>query len=152
MSKFGLLAQVVARPLDAIADLPVFTCPPPGTYKLLIEKCEEKEISKKAALVVEYAIVETVELTDKSDAEGMAKPGDKFSEAFWFNDAEKIEQTLSVLKAKFGGLATLYGTNNLLEILEKMPGTQVQAIITNRADKDDKTKFYPQTRDMVPAV
>lgn len=148
----GALATVLTRDLTEIEDLPVYKTPWRGVYKFLIESANQKEINKKTALVVEYVITDIVEI---SDAEEMAKhpeqivePGDKFSEAFWFGDAEKVEQTLSVLKAKYGPLGPDLGTTNLLEIMQQMIGKTVQGIIQNRIDKEDKTKVYPSTKDL----
>ena len=150
----GALKTLLARNLDDIPDLPSYKCPPPGTYKFLIDKVESKEINKKTAIVVEYSIADTVELNNPEEVEEGERvaPGDKFSEAFWFNDPDRIETTISVLKAKFGGLAEACGTTDLSEIMEKMPGMLVQGIISNRVDANDKSKLYAQTRDMVPAV
>jgi len=150
-SKFGALAQLVGRNLDDIPDLPVFKTPPPGVYTFVIESCKQKDINEKAAIVTEYVIVDTIELNepDEYEEEERVKAGDKFSEAFWFDDPERVEQTTSVLKAKYGGFGAHLGTTNLLEILEKMEGLQVKGIIQNRVDRKDKTKIYPQTRDMV---
>jgi len=151
--KFGLLAGMLAMSLDDIPDLPSYKAPPPGVYKLLIKEIAQKDINGKVALEVKYVVVDIVELAEpETPEEDKVAPGGEFSEAFWFNDAEKVEMTLSVLKAKFGGLSELLGTNNLLEILEKAEGLQVQAIITNRTDKNDKTKVYASTRDIIPAV
>jgi len=150
-SKFGALAQLVGRNLDDIPDLPTFKTPPSGVYKFIIESCKQKDINEKTAIVTEYVIVDTIALNNPEEYEEaeLVKPGDKFSEAFWFDDPERIETTTSVLKAKYGGFGVHLGTVNLLEILEKMEGLQVQGIIGNRTDKKDKTKIYPQTKDMV---
>ena len=152
-SKFGILGQMLAMSLDDIPDLPTYKAPPPGVYKLIIKEIGEKDINGKTALEVKYVVVDIVELNDsETPEEDKVAPGGEFSEAFWFNDPEKIEMTLSVLKAKFGGMAEACGTTNLLEILEKVEGMQVEAIITNRTDKQDKTKVYASTRDMIPSV
>lgn len=152
-AKFGLLAGMLAMSLDDIPDLPVYKAPPPGVYKLIIKEIAEKDINGKTALEVKYVVTDIIELSEPdTPEEDKVAPGGEFSEAFWFNDPEKIEMTLSVLKAKFGGMAEAVGSNQLLEILEKVEGMQVQAIITNRTDKNDKTKVYASTRDIVPAV
>lgn len=151
--RFAVLGQVLMQSLDDIPDLPVYKAPPPGIYKLAIKSVAEKTINEKVALEIQYTVADVVELTDANTPEDQkVAPGGEFSEAFWFNDAEKIQKTLSVLKAKFGGLADSLGTKNMLEILDKMEGMMVQAVITNRADKNDKTKVYPGTRDVIPAV
>lgn len=152
----GALGTVLARDLTEIEDLPVYKTPLPGVYKFLIESANQKEINKKTTLVVEYMITDIVSLNNPEDAkkhpEQVVEPGEKFSEAFWFSDAEKIETTLSVLKAKFGPLGPALGTTNLLEIMQQMVGKTVQGIIQNRLDKDDKTKVYPSTRDLALAA
>ncbi len=152
----GGLGAVLARDLSEIEDLPVYKTPWTGVYKFLIESVNLNEINKKTALVVDYVIADIVSITNpeelKNHPEQQVEPGDKFSEAFWFADAEKVEQTLSVLKAKYGPLGPTLGTTNLFEIMEKMVGLTVQGIITNRLDKDDKTKVYPSTRDLALAT
>lgn len=157
-SKLGALASVLARDLNTVADLPVYQAPPPGVYKLIIDSCEPKEINDKTTIVVEYLIMQCVELADPQDEIDAAKLAtiklgqDKMSEAFFFDKADKIETTLSVLKGKFGGLGQALGTTNLLEIMSKMKGMLVQCQVTNRPDKDDKSKIYAGTKNMVPAV
>ena len=149
--KFGALATIVGKSLDDIPDLPVFKTPPPGVYIWIIESCKEKKINEKTAIVAEYVIVDTVELNNPEEYEDAEKmqPGEKFSEAFWFDDPEKIDTTLGVLKLKFGGLGPHFGTTNLLEILDKMEGLQVKGIVGNRVDRKDATKVYPSTKDIV---
>lgn len=156
---FGALAEVLARDINDIEDLPSYVAPPPGVYKLQIDKVEQKTIKEKTVITVEYLIVGNVSLADPTAEDhiarlGAIKGGDKMSEAFYFDKADKIETTLSVLKAKFGGLAQMLGTTNLLQIMQKMQEVKplVQAQITNRVDDNDKTKFYASTKNMVPAV
>ncbi len=153
-AKLGALAGVVARDINDIPDLPDYVVPQPGVYKLLVSKIEQREINQKTALVVEYDIVNTVQLNEPlQEGETGVKAGDKFSEAFWFNDPERIETTLSVLKKKYAGLAPALGTTNLLEMLNKMEGMQIKCVITNRVDKEQRPpKIYAQTREAVAAV
>lgn len=159
-SKFGALAAVMARNIEDIPDLPDYKAPWPGVYQLLIESVKEDTINDKTALVVTYMIAGVVEYGSEPDPEEdkdqIVKEGDKFSEAFWFNDPEKIENTLSVLKKKFAGLAAAVGSTNLSEIMEKAEGMLVQCIISNRVDKEaakrGEKKIYAQTRDMIPAA
>lgn len=153
----GALASVLARDINDIADLPSFNAPPPGQYKLIISDVAQKEIREKTTIVVEYLVGECVALADPTAEDHQArlaaiKPGDKMSEAFYFDKPEQIETTLSVLKAKFGALGASLGTTNLLDIMQKMKGMAVQCQITNRVDKDDKSKFYASTKNMVPAI
>jgi len=157
-NKLGALAGVVARDLDDIPDLPDFKAPHPGVYKLLISLVEQREINKKTALVVEYDVVDVIQLNEAEDPnDPNVVPGNKFSEAFWFNDADKIENTTSILKKKYGGLAEAVGSKNLLTIMTKMEGMTVKAIISNRPDEKKvdyhgKPRIYATTHEIVPAV
>lgn len=150
----GALASVLARDISQIEDLPEFVAPPPGIYKLLIESFESKEINEKTYCVCTYVIVENVSLNDQGDQEELAKikPGSKMSELFSFEKAEKVETVLSVLKAKYGALGAALGTTNLLDIVTKMQGMLVQAQLSQRVDKNDKSKLYAGTKNIVPAV
>jgi hypothetical protein len=159
LQKLGALASVVAQDLDDIPDLPEYKAPNPGVYKLLIDLVEEREINDKTAIVVEYAVIDVIQLNQPEDPENPnVKPGDKFSEAFWFNKPDKIEQTLGVLKKKYSGLAEACGTRNLLEIMQKMEKMTIKSVITNRADTKGKTddhgkpRIYASTREIGPAV
>lgn len=156
---FGALASVLARDLSQIADLPQYVAPPPGVWKLQIADVEQKEIKDKTTITVTYTVLGCVALSDPTAEDHLArvaaiKDGSLMSEAFYFDKADKIETTLSVLKDKFGGLSTLFGTTNLLEILNGMKEQKpiVQCQVTNRIDKEDKTRFYASTKNMAPAV
>ena len=150
--RFAGLGDLLARDLSTVEDLPVFVAPPPGVYKLMIEECKEKDLNEKRVLAVDYVVLEVIEIHDQGDAEEAAKirmGKDKMSETFYFDKPDRIETTLSVLKQKFGLLGATLGTTNLLEILDKMKGMTVRANLSRRKDKDDVTKFYPQTKTIV---
>jgi hypothetical protein len=151
-SKFGALGAALQRDMSEIADLPEFVAPPAGIYKLQIEAVEQKEINEKTCITVTYLILGNIALSDPADAEELAaiKDGSKMGETFWFDKADKLETTLSVLKAKYGGLGQALGTTNLLEIMTKMEGMTIQAQVKQRVDKEDKSKFYANTKNIVP--
>lgn len=157
-SQFGGLAAVLQKNLNEIEDLPNYIAPPPGVYKLLITGCNQKVINQKTVIVTDYTFLELKELNakadddDKKDVLKIQWGKDKMGETFYFDDPEKIEQTLGVLKKKYGHLGALFGTTNLMEILEKLPNLTIDAQIGRRVDKDDSTKFYPYTRTIVPVV
>lgn len=153
-SKFGALGAALARDVSQIADLPEFVAPPPGVYKLKIEAVDQKDINDKTCIAVTYLILGNIELANKEDAEELAaiKDGSKMGETFWFDKADKLETTLSVLKAKYGALGSALGTTNLLEIMTKMEGMTVQAQVKQRTDKDDKSKLYASTKNIIPAA
>lgn len=152
----GALANVLAKNLNEIEDLPNFIAPPPGVYEMMIVAVSQKEINEKTVLAIDYTFVGLKQLNsqeDQAELDGLTvKWGkDRMSETFYFNDPERVEETLGALKKKFAGFAQVFGTSNLLEILQKLPNTMVHATIGQRADKQDKTKFYPYTRLIVPA-
>lgn len=150
------LQDVLAKNLNEITDLPDYVNPPAGVYKLLVQDVSQKEIAEKTALVVTYLVLEMKELNNaEADGEEVAaiKFGkDLMSEAFFFDDPEKLETTLGALKKKYGGLGATLGTTNLYEILEKMKGLTLEAQVTRRMDKNDKTRFYAGVKTCVAAV
>lgn len=156
--KFGALANVLARDLKDIEDLPNYIAPVPGVYKLLIEGCKQKTLNEKTVIAVDYIVLECKELPkdtdddDKKEAAAYQYGKDKMSEIFYFNDPERVETTLSVLKKKYSPLGQTLNTTNLLEILDKMAGMTVEAQCGRRMDDNDKSKFYPYTRNIVAAV
>ncbi|SRR6266404_2846934 len=149
-SKFGALGVVLAKNLNEIEDLPDYVAPPPGVYKLLILDCGQKTLNEKTAIVVNYVVLENKSLNDaegdKEEASKLKYGKDRISEAFYFNDADRIETVLGVLKKKYGPLGPTLGTTNLLEILDNMPNMTVEAVLGRRADDNDSTKFYPYTK------
>jgi hypothetical protein len=157
-SKFGALGAVLAKNLNEIEDLPNYIAPPPGVYKLMIDACGQKTINDKTVIAVDYVFLELKSLNDNADEHDKAEitkvqwGKDRMSEVFYFNDPERIETTLGVLKKKFGPMGPQLGTTNLLEILEKLPNLTIDAQIGRRKDDNDSTKFYPYTRTLVLAV
>lgn len=157
-SKFGALGSVLAKDLSQIEDLPDYIAPPAGVYKLMILACVQKIISEKTVIAVDYVFLEVKSLNDSQDADDKAEIAkikwgkDRMSELFYFNDAERIDTTLSVLKKKYAALGTVLGTTNLLDILDKMPNMTIEAQVGRRVDDNDKTRFYPYTRTIVAAA
>jgi hypothetical protein len=155
---FGALSSVLAKNLNEIEDLPNYIAPAPGVYKLMINSCAQKVINDKTVIAVDYTFLEVKSLNDNADEADKAEiekiqwGKDKMSEVFYFNDPDRIETTLGVLKKKFGPFGPQLGTTNLLEILEKLPNLTVEAQIGRRKDDNDSTKFYPYTRTMMLAA
>lgn len=155
---FGALQGLLAKDLSAIEDLPNYIAPPPGIYKLMIEKCGPKVINEKQTIVVDYIFVENLGLNDteadKQELEEMKVQWgkDKMSEVFYFDKPDQLDTTLGVLKKKYGGFGTVLGTTNLMEILEKMANMTVSAQIGRRVNENDKSKFHPYTRTLVPVA
>jgi len=157
-AKFGALGSVLARDLASIEDLPSYIAPPPGVYKLLVKNCGPKEINNKSAVVVEYVVLECVALHEPENTEDIGdlakvKFGkDMVGETFWFNQPDKLETTLSFMKKQFAGLGETLGKTDLLSILDAIPNMTVKATLSQRVDENDKTKIYPQIRNLIAAV
>lgn len=157
-SKFGALSAVLARDLATVEDLPNYIAPPAGVYKLMIEACGQKVINEKAVIAVDYIFLELKSTNEKPDEQDEIEikkiqwGKDKMSESFYFNDPDRIETTLSVLKKKFGPLGPQLGTTNLLEILDRLPNLTIEAQVGRRGDENDKSKFYPYTRMIILAA
>jgi hypothetical protein len=155
---FGALSAVLAKNLNEIEDLPNYIAPPPGVYKMMIDACGQKTINEKTVIAVDYVFLELKSLNDnadEADKEEVKKiqwGKDRMSELFYFNDPERIETTLGVLKKKFGPMGPQLGTTNLLEILEKLPNLTIDSQVGRRKDDNDSTKFHPYTRTLVLAV
>lgn len=152
--ELGALDAVIAKDLGEIPDLPDYKTPPAGTYALLVEKIEPKEIGEKTALQITYIVDTVLELVNaETPVEEQVIAGNKFTEAFFFDKVENIDMTLGALKKKVANLAEPFGTTNLKEILEKMMGMKINCIIHNRVDKKSTPhKVYAQVRDITLAT
>jgi hypothetical protein len=153
----GAIGAILARDLDTIEDLPEFRTPPPGVYEFEIRVAQDTRNTDDQkdipVMNVTYTITQIIEQNEKEIPEGeQVKPGMKFGETFWFGDPEKTEDTIMYIKARFKGMQQAVGSTDLLEIVKGSHGMLARAIVGNRADKKDKTKFYPTIRDMTPAV
>lgn len=150
----GALDSVIALDLSQIPDLPDYKSPPAGSYALMIEKVQAKEIADKTALQITYIVDQVLELVDaETPQEEQVIPGNKFTEAFFFDKPENIELTLGSLKKKFAGLAEAFGTTNLKEILEKAEGMKVLCTITNRVNKKTTPhSIYASVKDVTLAT
>lgn len=153
----GALAPLLARDLSTIEDPPEWKTPPDGVYKWVIEKIElnERKVKDKDVPVIglTYVLTDIIEQTEKDVPEHeQVKAGDKFGESFFFGDPDKMEDTISWMKARFQGLAAVVGSTDLLTIVQSSEGLQVKGIIGHRMDKTDKTKRYITIRDVVPAA
>lgn len=146
MSDLSLLQSILITPLADVLDLPDYITPPPGTYKLLVNKVDSKEIGDKPAVTIEYAIIACTELADKDDEP--PKEGDLTSEAFFFGDPDKVANTLSLIKSRFGGLAEALNASDVLGLLNSLEGLEITCTIGNRPDKKDKTKNWPSFKNI----
>lgn len=152
--ELGALDSVIARDINEIPDLPDYKTPPAGSYSLMIEKIEPKEIGDKTALQITYKVDTVYELViPDTPVEDQVIPGNLFTEAFFFDKVENIDMTLGALKKKFAPLAEPFGTTNLKDILEKAVGSKIDCVIHNRVNKKvTPNQVYAQVRDVTLAT
>src|SRR4051812_47166929 len=99
----GMLESLLSTNLSDIADLPTYSVPPVGVYRLQIKKIEEKEIDlskggKAPVIQFDYVAKEAMELNDETQRAEFV-PDMEFGESYFFhNDPQK---TLSAMKATF---------------------------------------------------
>lgn len=129
-----------------ISDIPMpadFVTPPPGYYRLGITKVEEKTVgaNETDGIGINFVVLETMELNKKDDTE------------------VAVDSIFSVFYAAGFGLASLakeckavYGDEQitLRELVERLDGMEVYAVITNRKDKNDPERKYAGVRQITP--
>lgn len=142
------------RNLDGVEDLPEYLDKVPmGFYKLRVTKCERKpvEVSKEKGSQekimapvtnIEFEVMECLELADtsKNAIEDGAKPKSRFNVSiFWNRDVEKAA---AAFKAMFKDVAKAQGWQTLLEIEQKIAGSEIGAQVKSVEDKDKDGKYY----------
>ena len=129
-----------------IDDIPLpadFVTPPPGYYRLGIQKVEQKQIGANDldGISLNFIVLETMELSKKDDTP--------------VND----ESLFSVFWAVGFGIASLakeckaiYGDEKISvrELLERLDGMEVFAVIKNRKDKNDPERKYASVHQLTP--
>lgn len=129
-----------------IDDIPLpadFVTPPPGYYRLGITKVEQKTIGANDidGVSVNFVVLETMELNKKDDTE------------------VAVDSLFSVFYAVGFGLASLakeckaiYGDEKitLRELIERLDGMEVYAVIKNRKDKNDPERKYASVHQITP--
>lgn len=139
-----ILAGLMSRSMDDIADLPTYAAPPKGIYRLRVRKSESDKIDldekrkQVPAWQMEYEIVEVMKLDDETKA-GEVKVGQIFQETYLF--LEKPELTLGAMKLAFSKLAVEMGEGNLVELCQKLPEMEVVGYVNNRQDKSKEKTF-----------
>jgi len=147
----GLLDTLLEEDLTTIADLPTYEVPPNGFYKLLIKGVEEKMVTLKdgkgdaPTININYVVKEAVEVSDPSESDKV-KPDMEFGEGYMFFN--NPEMTKSALKTTFADVAVRFGCKTLKDILEKLPGLEIYALVKQRKDKNDPDKVYAQIRNV----
>lgn len=127
---------------DALPDLPGFSVPPAGSYKLKMT-LSMKEINKKSAVEAEFEVVELLEQADPTEAP--AKIGDKFSSAFFLDN----QFGLGKLKETIAPLKDFFGTGSLAAIAEQCQGLSIAGTVKVRSDKNDAEKKYASVSNII---
>lgn len=127
-----------------IDDIPLpadFVTPPPGYYRLGIQKVEQKTVGANDidGISLNFIVLETMELSKKDET------------------PVADESLFSVFYAVGFGIASLakeckaiYGDEKISvrELLERLGGAEVYAVITNRKDKNDPEKKYAAVKQL----
>ena len=133
------IQDLLEVPVDQIEDAAGFALPPKGAYVLNVA-CELSTVggddNKREAIVMEYEIVETVELQQDSDTP--LEAGTKFGSAFMGG------QGVQYFKTDYKDVGIALEASTVGELIAAVNGTKVAAVIGHRKDKNDPEKKYPQ--------
>lgn len=146
-----MFSSILDRTLEDVEDLPEYLdYVPTGFYKLKIIEVEKKMVeitdketkAKVQAPVIQfvYEIVEALELADPDKS--APKAGGRFNESIFFHKDK--DKALSVIKSKFGEIATAWNIPNVLVLVDQLKGAEIGATVKAKKDKLDDEKFYIQ--------
>lgn len=144
-AQFKGLEDLFDADLEDIADLAGFETPPAGAY-ILKATTETKDINDKPAVVVNFTVVETVELKEKDEGSKKYRPpvkdGTLFSTAYILGNSVaegRLKQFLAPFSEHFG----IKGKGSVgILVRDTIKDVTIAAIVTNRADKDDPDVIY----------
>lgn len=149
---FSELMDLLDANLEDIADLPDYVeYMPSGYYELEIKKAEMAEVEvpkskgseekvKAKVLQFEFAIIKPLELNDESETDKVPKEGSIISDSIFFN--KDVQKSLSVFKAKFVEVGAALGINSPKDLLPKLPGLKVGAVVKCKASKKDADRYF----------
>lgn len=121
--------------LDDLEDLPTFEPFPPGAHKVSVT-FEAKEVGGKAAVEVNFVMIETMELADPEGKE--PKPGDK-SNTLCFLDNQYGRGNLKKLAKPF---QEAMGFSTIREVCDNVKDAEAVIISSIKPDKTDPNKLY----------
>lgn len=124
--------------IDDLKDLPPFILPPKGHYKLLLG-LERKSINDRPAIIANFVVEETMELSNKADI--AVEKGTKFNQVF-FMDNEfgqgAFKLFMSPVSASMG-----WAGKKISELCNLCQNVHIAATLKHKKDKEDAEKFYP---------
>ncbi len=119
--------------LDDLEDLPEFKPFPPGAHKVEAS-FELKKINDKAAIELDFKLLETVELSDPAlPEEEQSKPGDTSNTMFMLDN----EYGRGNLKKTAAPFYEALGCSSLRELCETAKNIECMIITSIRVDKKD---------------
>ena len=135
------LDNLLDATLDDLEDLPSFTPFPPGAHRVLAS-FSAKEINGKAAVDLEFKMLECLELVNPDEA--MPKEGDTSNAMFMLGN-EWGRGGLKKCATPFGAAL---GFTTIREIVEGVQGVECVIITSLRKDKNDPDKQYLQVKEI----
>jgi len=135
------LDNLLDTTLDDLADLPTFQPFSPGAHRVTAS-FGTKEISGKAAVTLDFKLVETLELADPQDA--MPKEGDESNTMFML-DNEYAQGNLKRLSKPFSEALQL---TTIREVVEQVKEVECIIITAIRIDKKDPDKKYLDVKEI----
>ena len=135
------LDSLLDATLDDLEDLPSFQPFSPGAHKVTAS-FEEKEINGKAAIELNFIMLETLELADPQSA--VPKPGD-VSNTMFMLDNEFGRGNLKKCATPFGEALNL---STLREIVEGVKEVECVIITSVRTDKKDPDRKYLNVKEI----
>ena len=135
------LDNLLDATLDDLDDLPSFKPFSPGAHRVLAT-FGTKEINSKAAVTLDFKLIETLELADPQDA--MPKEGDESNTMFML-DNEFGQGNLKKCAAPF---SEALGFTTIREIVEGVKEVECIIITSIRPDRNDPDKKYLQVKEI----
>lgn len=109
-------AALLDKTLDEIEDLPGFEVPYNGRYLLKANR-KIKKINEKAAVEVEFEVMECLKKDNDSDPDTV--PGTKFSQLYFLQgDEEAVRVSMGMLKQFVKPIAERVGESNLKALIK----------------------------------
>lgn len=129
------ISSLLDTSFDDIQSLPDFVVPVPGTYSVKVAKAGlEQPDEGEPYIGFVYHMVSALE---PDAAVAMNYPeGAPFSERYYGNIGA------GNMKKVFAQVREQLGANSIGELLDKIVDTELVVTITNRKDREDKTKIY----------
>lgn len=119
--------------IDDLNDLPAFTIPPQGHYKLTVS-LERKTVNDKPTIEASCVVMETLELADK--AQTPSENGTKFSQLFMMDN----EWGQGGFKGFVTPIAQAMSIKQIGEAVDKIKNIQIAATVKHRVHKEDRNK------------